>query len=181
MTPPRLSIRRSKRGSCDAHTRPICPRQWCWSPTGAPRSCSPTRWSIIEHGRVVAQGTHEELLATTPGYARLLRAYEEDALNGGAHDDSRASRRGRRGGNRRAHLDFASALRRAFIEAPTLRRGFDCHASAFDSGNGGSAGRADGGATDHRQRAADRNGPNLTAVVLKKVAWPRTPGFAPLW
>jgi ATP-binding cassette, subfamily B, bacterial len=34
----------------------------------------------IEHGRVVAQGTHDELLATSPGYARLLRAYEEDAL-----------------------------------------------------------------------------------------------------
>jgi ATP-binding cassette subfamily B protein len=35
---------------------------------------------FIEHGRVVAQGTHEELLGSTPGYARLLRAYEEDAL-----------------------------------------------------------------------------------------------------
>lgn len=35
---------------------------------------------FIEHGRVVAQGTHEELLSSTPGYARLLRAYEEDAL-----------------------------------------------------------------------------------------------------
>jgi ABC-type multidrug transport system fused ATPase/permease subunit len=35
---------------------------------------------FIEHGRVLAQGTHEELLSSTPGYARLLRAYEEDAL-----------------------------------------------------------------------------------------------------
>ena len=35
---------------------------------------------FIEHGRVVAQGTHEELLSSTPGYSRLLRAYEEDAL-----------------------------------------------------------------------------------------------------
>jgi ABC-type multidrug transport system fused ATPase/permease subunit len=34
----------------------------------------------IEHGRVVAQGAHEELLASIPGYSRLLRAYEEDAL-----------------------------------------------------------------------------------------------------
>lgn len=34
---------------------------------------------FIEHGRVIAQGTHEELLASIPGYARLLRAYEEDA------------------------------------------------------------------------------------------------------
>jgi ABC-type multidrug transport system fused ATPase/permease subunit len=35
---------------------------------------------FIEHGRVVAHGSHNELLATSPGYARLLRAYEEDAL-----------------------------------------------------------------------------------------------------
>lgn len=34
---------------------------------------------FIEHGRVMAQGSHEELLASIPGYARLLRAYEEDA------------------------------------------------------------------------------------------------------
>ncbi|HKX75034.1 MAG TPA: ABC transporter ATP-binding protein [Acidimicrobiia bacterium] len=34
----------------------------------------------IEHGRVVAQGSHDELVASIPGYARLLRAYEEDAL-----------------------------------------------------------------------------------------------------
>ena len=36
--------------------------------------------SEIEHGCVVEQGTHDELLTSTPGYARLLRAYEEDAL-----------------------------------------------------------------------------------------------------
>jgi ABC-type multidrug transport system fused ATPase/permease subunit len=35
---------------------------------------------FIEHGRVIAQGSHEELLASTPGYARLLRAYEEEAI-----------------------------------------------------------------------------------------------------
>jgi ABC-type multidrug transport system fused ATPase/permease subunit len=33
---------------------------------------------FVEHGEVAAQGTHEELMATTPGYARILRAYEED-------------------------------------------------------------------------------------------------------
>lgn len=33
---------------------------------------------FMEFGRVVAQGTHEELLATTPGYQRLLTAYEAD-------------------------------------------------------------------------------------------------------
>jgi ABC-type multidrug transport system fused ATPase/permease subunit len=35
---------------------------------------------FVEHGEVVAQGSHEDLLATAPGYARLLKAYEEDAL-----------------------------------------------------------------------------------------------------
>ena len=34
---------------------------------------------FMEGGRVVAHGTHEELMADHPGYERLLRAYEEDA------------------------------------------------------------------------------------------------------
>ena len=33
----------------------------------------------LGEGRVVAHGRHEDLLATEPGYARLLHAYEEDA------------------------------------------------------------------------------------------------------
>lgn len=33
----------------------------------------------VEDGRVVAQGGHEEMMRTQPGYARLVRAYEEDA------------------------------------------------------------------------------------------------------
>jgi ATP-binding cassette subfamily B protein len=31
----------------------------------------------LEHGRVIARGTHSELLATTPGYANLVTAYEK--------------------------------------------------------------------------------------------------------
>lgn len=31
-----------------------------------------------EHGRVIARGTHAELLATVPGYANLVTAYERD-------------------------------------------------------------------------------------------------------
>ena len=34
---------------------------------------------FVDEGRVVAHGTHEELLATVPGYERILRAYEQDA------------------------------------------------------------------------------------------------------
>jgi ABC-type multidrug transport system fused ATPase/permease subunit len=34
---------------------------------------------FIEQGRIVAHGTHDELMESTPGYARLLTAYEEDA------------------------------------------------------------------------------------------------------
>ncbi len=32
----------------------------------------------VEDGRIVAHGTHEELLAEVPGYATLLQAYEDD-------------------------------------------------------------------------------------------------------
>ena len=31
----------------------------------------------LEHGRVLARGTHAELLATVPGYADLVTAYEQ--------------------------------------------------------------------------------------------------------
>jgi ABC-type multidrug transport system fused ATPase/permease subunit len=33
----------------------------------------------VENGRVTARGTHEELLAASPGYLKLLTAYERDA------------------------------------------------------------------------------------------------------
>ncbi|MFD0821224.1 hypothetical protein ACFQ0D_23620, partial [Micromonospora zhanjiangensis] len=31
----------------------------------------------VEQGRVIARGTHQTLLATTPGYADLVTAYEK--------------------------------------------------------------------------------------------------------
>ena len=34
---------------------------------------------FVDDGRVVAHGTHDELLATVPGYERILSAYEQDA------------------------------------------------------------------------------------------------------
>ena len=34
---------------------------------------------FVDEGRVVAQGPHAELLATEPGYARLVQAYELEA------------------------------------------------------------------------------------------------------
>jgi ABC-type multidrug transport system fused ATPase/permease subunit len=33
----------------------------------------------VDERRVVAHGLHDDLLRTTPGYARLVQAYEEDA------------------------------------------------------------------------------------------------------
>jgi ABC-type multidrug transport system fused ATPase/permease subunit len=33
----------------------------------------------VEDGRVLATGTHQQLLATTPGYADLVTAYEKRA------------------------------------------------------------------------------------------------------
>ncbi|MDP9143820.1 MAG: ABC transporter ATP-binding protein, partial [Actinomycetota bacterium] len=33
----------------------------------------------VDERRVLAQGLHDDLLQTTPGYARLVQAYEEDA------------------------------------------------------------------------------------------------------
>ena len=43
---------------------------------------------FVDDGRVVAHGTHAELLATVPGYERILRAYEQD---GAAHDHERVA------------------------------------------------------------------------------------------
>lgn len=36
---------------------------------------------FVDGGRVVAQGTHEGLMSAHPGYARLVQAYEEDAID----------------------------------------------------------------------------------------------------
>jgi ABC-type multidrug transport system fused ATPase/permease subunit len=33
----------------------------------------------VDEGRILAHGAHDDLLETTPGYARLVQAYEEDA------------------------------------------------------------------------------------------------------
>jgi hypothetical protein len=32
----------------------------------------------LEDGRVAGTGSHDQLLATLPGYAAIIRAYEED-------------------------------------------------------------------------------------------------------
>jgi ABC-type multidrug transport system fused ATPase/permease subunit len=41
----------------------------------------------LERGRVLARGTHEELLGSTPGYAELVTAYEKaDAERAKAHE-----------------------------------------------------------------------------------------------
>ncbi|MFL6192013.1 MAG: ABC transporter ATP-binding protein [Actinomycetes bacterium] len=42
----------------------------------------------LEGGRLLAEGTHDRLLATTPGYARLVRAYEQAEATPGAEEVS---------------------------------------------------------------------------------------------
>jgi ATP-binding cassette subfamily B protein len=34
---------------------------------------------FVDDKRIVAHGTHDELIESEPGYARLVRAYEEEA------------------------------------------------------------------------------------------------------
>lgn len=41
---------------------------------------------FVDEGKVVAQGSHHELMVTQPGYARLVRAYEEDAAERRSQD-----------------------------------------------------------------------------------------------
>ncbi len=42
----------------------------------------------LEDGRIVGHGEHRRLLADVPGYARLLRAYEEDAKARAVHSEA---------------------------------------------------------------------------------------------
>ena len=35
--------------------------------------------AFLEDGRIIAEGSHRELLATVPAYGRLVRAYAEVA------------------------------------------------------------------------------------------------------
>jgi ATP-binding cassette, subfamily B, bacterial len=42
----------------------------------------------LEDGRLVADGDHDRLLATIPGYARLVRAYEQAEATPGAEEVS---------------------------------------------------------------------------------------------
>jgi ATP-binding cassette, subfamily B, bacterial len=61
---------------------------------------------FLEDGRVRASGTHEELLASVPGYARLLEAYEQDAA-----DRSEQQRRQRDQAQERPHRDSREGRR----------------------------------------------------------------------
>jgi ATP-binding cassette, subfamily B, bacterial len=61
----------------------------------------------LEDGRVLGQGTHDELMEVVPGYARLIRAYEEDAAE-------------REAPRERDDDDSRGALRRLFGEVPGL-------------------------------------------------------------
>ena len=53
------------------------PRRSWWSPTGGPPSRSPTRWSTWSRAGWSPAARTRELLATVPGYADLVTAYEQ--------------------------------------------------------------------------------------------------------
>ena len=55
------------------------------------------RIAVIEDGRVIAQGTHTELLATEPRYVEILARTEEDARRRAVERDAGASRLRTRG------------------------------------------------------------------------------------
>jgi ATP-binding cassette, subfamily B, bacterial len=46
----------------------------------------------LEGGRLVAQGSHQELVATVPGYARLARAYQRAEAEGAGRDGTAVAR-----------------------------------------------------------------------------------------
>ena len=58
-------------------TRRTTRASWWW-PTARPPSRWPTRCVYLKDGRIVDRGTHAELLARNPGYARLVNAYEQE-------------------------------------------------------------------------------------------------------
>ena len=87
----------------------------------------------LEHGRVLARGTHAELLATVPGYADLVTAYERaeaEREREHAYDEAVAAMT-TRATEERARTSIAGAtLRRGLALSPELRRRPGRHAGA---------------------------------------------------
>ena len=65
----------------------------------------------VEHGRVLGRGPHADLLASTPGYARLVLAYEEAEQDRrrGRREEAAARARGRAGRDGSAGSDEEGA------------------------------------------------------------------------
>ena len=53
-----------------------CRRRWSSSHTACPRSVWPTASCTCEDGEAAGDRQHDELLASVPGYAAMIQAYE---------------------------------------------------------------------------------------------------------
>ena len=119
--------------------------------------------AVVENGRVIAQGTHQELLATEPRYVEILAQAEQDVddplvpvANGNGHAGRRllehevAGRRGRVASprRRRGHRHLAVAA----VRRPALRG----RARLMAFGGGGMFGGGGSGWSTHGRRAGGK-------------------------
>ncbi len=93
--PRRRDLRGRPRGGGPDPRRPpggrAATRPWSWSPTARPPSGWPTRSCTWRAAGSSTRGTHAELLAASPSYARLVNAYEQP-------ESDESARRAGRGG-----------------------------------------------------------------------------------
>ena len=154
--------RRPGRGGADPRraARPASARPpWSSSPTGRPRSRWPTRWSGSSTAGCSPAAATTELLAEVPGYAALVRAYQQAEVGAcRAEPGGRAwpPTSGRRGG-------ALATLRRGLRMMPEFRRGLPVDLRARAGRHRRPGGRADRRAADHRPRPVRPGGPDLGA------------------